>query len=248
MSLTPERFREVLQKAQLLDYFPPDSLLPLASFSQKMLEINQNLNLTRWTNEDDFLTYHLLDSAFCLPLLQVLNKEKTAPNESRWIDLGTGCGFPGAVLAAVFSMWEVTFLDSVEKKIKALEKCVKAAGWNSPLLAERAEELGKNPATRESWNGVIARAVGDFRVVLEYAMPLLTTGGYLLNWMTQDQLTIVDKSKRALTELRAQVVRKVNYQLPNIRNPRWLVVVEKMGTTPKNYPRPVGKAVKKPLI
>jgi 16S rRNA (guanine527-N7)-methyltransferase len=164
------------------------------------------------------------------------------------LDLGTGCGFPGAVLAAVFPRWEVTFLDSVTKKIKVLEECVKAAGWSSPLLAVRAEELGNNPTTRESWNGITARAVSDFRVVLEYAMPLLVTGGYLLNWMTEDQLSVLDNSKRALTELKAQIVYKRNYQLPHNQNHRWIIIVEKLGTTPESYPRPVGKALKSPLL
>lgn len=247
MRLNPERFREVLQQAQLLTYFPDHSLPSLVSFTQKMLELNQKINLTKWTTEEEVLTYHLLDSAHCLPTLHTLYQEKTL-NGSRWLDLGTGCGFPGAVLAAVFPHWEVTFLDSVVKKIKALEECVKAANWTSSLLAKRAEELGENPTTRESWNGVTARAVSDFRVVLEYAMPLLTTGGYLLNWMTEDQLSILDQSKRALTELKAQIVKKESYQLPHTKNQRWIIVVEKMGTISKSYPRPVGKALKSPLI
>ena len=247
MMLNPERFREVLQEAQLLTYFPEDSLPSLVSFTQKMLELNQNLNLTKWSSEEEVLTFHLLDSAHCLPVFQTLFHDKTL-NESRWLDLGTGCGFPGAILAAVFSHSEITFLDSVVKKIKALEECVKVAGWSSSLLAERAETLGKNPMTRESWNGVTARAVSNFRVVLEYAMPLLVTGGYLLNWMTQDQLFILDNSQKALTELKAKIVNKRVYKLPHTKNSRWIIIVEKMGSTPESYPRPVGKALKSPLI
>ncbi len=247
MSLTPERFREVLQEAKLYDQFPTDSITSLVNFTQKMLEINQTCNLTRWTEDEDVLTYHLLDSAYCLPELKKFH-EKMKLTQPRWLDLGSGCGFPGAVLAAAFPQGEITFLDSVAKKIKALEECVKAAGWNSSLLASRAEALGRDTLTRESWNGVTVRAVADFRVVLEYAMPLLTTGGYLVNWSTQDQLSIVDNSKKALTELKAQVVEKIRYELPNTQNPRWIIFVEKMGTTPEKYPRPIGRALKQPLI
>lgn len=246
MSLNPERLGAVFQEAGLYDFFLPDSLLNLCSFTQKMLEINQTLNLTRWTQEEDVITYHLLDSAYGLPILRELH-QKDLWEKPRWLDLGTGCGFPGAVLASAFPSWEITFLDSVGKKIKALEECVKIAGWQSLLVNIRAEELGKSPKTRESWNGITARAVADFRVVLEYAMPLLTIGGYLVNWMTQDQLEIIEKSTHALNELKAQVIKKISYQLPHSRNPRWIVVVEKMGTTSNLYPRSVGKAMKYPL-
>jgi 16S rRNA (guanine527-N7)-methyltransferase len=247
LSLTPERFREVLQEAKLYDQFPVDSIASLVSFTEKMLEINQTCNLTRWTEDEDVLTYHLLDSAYCVLPLKKLN-EKKGINKSRWLDLGSGCGFPGALLAAAFPQDETTFLDSVVKKVKALEECVKAAGWHSSLLACRAEELGKVPSTRASWNGVTARAVADFRVVLEYAMPLLITGGYLVYWATQDQLSIVDNSQKALTELKAQIVEKIRYVLPNTHNIRWIVIVEKLGTTPEKYPRPIGRALKQPLI
>ncbi len=221
--------------------------MSLVIFTQKMLELNQTLNLTRWITEEEVLTFHILDSAQCLPVLQEI-QPLPAPHSYRWMDLGSGCGFPGAILAAVHPHWEVTFLDSVTKKIKALNECVKPVGWNTSLLACRAEELGKNPNYRSSWNGITARAVADFRVVLEYAIPLLIKGGFLVNWLTDDQIKIVDKSERVLTELRSKVLKSVSYKLPNQENRRWIVIVEKLGTTPEIYPRSIGKALKKPLI
>jgi 16S rRNA (guanine527-N7)-methyltransferase len=246
LSLNLERFRETLQEANLNEYFPANSLLSLVTFTQKMLEINKTLNLTRWTKDEDVLTYHFLDSAYGLPLLDDL-KQKTISDKPRWLDLGTGCGFPGAVLAAAFPSWEITFLDSVRKKIKALEECVSATNWDSKFLSLRAEELGKDIKTRESWNGITARAIADFRVVLEYAIPLLTIGGYLVNWMTEEQLSVLERSEKALHELNAKVIKKSCYSLPHSQKARWIVVVEKMGITSKLYPRAIGKASKLPL-
>jgi 16S rRNA (guanine527-N7)-methyltransferase len=163
------------------------------------------------------------------------------------MDMGSGCGFPGAVVTAAFPHWEYTFMDSVGKKMKLLEECALYAGWNRSFLVCRAEELAREPQSRESWNGITARAVADFRVVLEYAMPLLTIGGHLVNWMTDEQLSILDESQKALSELKAKTLKKASYQLPHIQNLRWIVIVEKMGTTPIIYPRPVGKALKKPI-
>jgi 16S rRNA (guanine527-N7)-methyltransferase len=163
------------------------------------------------------------------------------------MDLGSGCGFPGAVVVTALPHWNVTFMDSVGKKMKLLEECVRCAGWDLSFLVNRAEELGKELQNRENWNGITARAVADFRVVLEYAMPLLTIGGHLVNWMTDEQLEILNESHNALLELKAKIVNKVSYRLPDTQNLRWIVLVEKIGTTPMIYPRPVGKALKKPI-
>ncbi|HJT23731.1 MAG TPA: 16S rRNA (guanine(527)-N(7))-methyltransferase RsmG [bacterium] len=244
MSLTPGKLEESFGQAGLLGYFPPDSLPPLAQFTQRMLQINESLNLTKWTADEDVLIHHLLDSAKVLPLLKPL----AAPGQ-HWLDLGTGCGFPGAVLIAAFPEMKVTLLDSVAKKTKALEECLQAAGWSAraKTLTGRAEELGQKSQTRETWDGLVARAVADLRVVLEYGIPLLKTGGYLVNWMTNDQLRIVDKSTNALNLLHGKIAKQLEYQLPGLEQPRHLVLVEKLGKTPEGYPRAVGKPSKDPL-
>ena len=242
MSLTPEKVGEALQKIGLADFFTPNSLSALTRFSLKMLQVNETLNLTKWTEDGAFLNFHLLDSVYALKEVKHLVKV-----ESRWMDLGTGCGFPGAVLIAAFPQIEVTLMDSVAKKIKALEECLQAAGWKANTLKGRAEELGRDPRTRESWDGITARAVADFPVLLEYALPLLKTGGYLVNWMTEDQLKIVDNAQKAIETLQCRIVKKVEYSLPGLNQSRSIVFVEKLGKTPDTYPRPVGQPSKHPL-
>lgn len=207
-----------------------------------MLQINETLNLTKWTQDEDVLNFHLLDSAFVLPVIKPLLN--TSP---KWMDLGTGCGFPGAALIAAFPQMEVTLMDSVAKKIKALQECLESAGWKAKTLCARAEDLGRDPRTRETWDGMVARAVGDFRVILEYGIPLLRTGGYLVNWVTEEQLKIVDRSENALQLLNCKIAKKADYSLPGLSQKRWLILVEKLGKTPNTYPRPVGQPSKKPL-
>ncbi len=244
MSLTPEKLQEAFEKAGLLAYFPSDSLPALARFTNRMLEINESLNLTKWTKDEEVLTHHLLDSAYVLPLLKPL----ASPGQ-KWVDLGTGCGFPGAVLIAARPQVETTLLDSVAKKIKALEECLQNAGWpgRAKTLTGRAEEVGRNSLTRESWDGVMARAVADFRVILELGVPLLRTGGHLVDWITEDQLEIVDKSQRALKLLAGKIIKCEEYHLPGLHQRRYFVMVEKLGKTSSVYPRAVGKPSKNPL-
>ena len=207
MSLTVEKIRESFGQAGLTDYFTPEALKGLLKFSHKMLQINETLNLTRWIEDEAFLNFHLLDSAFSLPHLKPFLKDS-----HHWMDLGTGCGFPGAVLMASNPQVEITLMDSVAKKTKALEECLNESGLRGKTLTGRAEELGQDPRQRESWDGITARAVADFRVVLEYAVPLLKVGGYLVNWMTADQLKLVDKAETAQKLLHCKIIKKAEYQ------------------------------------
>ena len=245
MSLTVSYLKEAFEKTGLSPFFNSNSLDALTRFTNKMLQINENLNLTKWTKDEEVLTFHLLDSALTLPTLQPLMKDST--NIQMWMDLGTGCGFPGVVLVAAFPQIEVTLLDSIAKKTRALQECLLTSNLNAKTLTGRAEEIGKNLQYREKWDGIVTRAVADFRVVLEYGIPLLKTGGYLVNWMTEEQLDIVDKSTRTLELLDAKVHKMVAYSLPKVNQRRWLVIVEKMGKTSLNYPRTSKKISKSPL-
>jgi len=208
-----------------------------------MLEINQTLNLTKWVSDEDVLTFHLLDSAVCLPLI----KDLSSGQPQKWLDLGSGCGFPGTLLIATFPDFEVTLLDSVGKKVKALRECLSAAGWKSSALQARAEELGRDPKTRGTWDGVTARGVAALPLLLEYSLPLLKIGGYLVNWMTEEQAAEVDKFQGVLKGLQAQIVKTKTYSFPGMSQNRVLLVVEKMGKTPASYPRGQGKYSPKSL-
>ncbi len=242
MSLNTKDFQEALEKAGLLSYFTNEGLSALVDYTNKMLTINETLNLTRWTKDEDVLRFHLLDSAYSLPLIKPFLKK-----DASWLDLGTGCGYPGVVLLAAFPELELSLMDSVGKKIKAVEESLLETQWKTRCLTGRAEEFGKNPQYRENWDGVVARAVADFPVVLEYGLPLLKPGGYLVNWMTEEQMKTVDKSQTVLSVLKAKIVKTSPYSLLGSDQTRWYVLVEKLGKTPEGYPRPIGKATKHPI-
>jgi 16S rRNA (guanine527-N7)-methyltransferase len=241
--ITVESIQEKLEEAGLSNYFTLQGLEGLNRFIKRMLEINKEVNLTHFEADNEVLDFHVLDSAQSLPLLgSWLGK----PGAS-WMDMGTGGGFPGAVLAAAFPQLDLLFMDSTNKKMVAVESCLEAAGWSFKTVSARAEDLGRDPRYRESLDGITARAVADLPVLLEYAIPLLKTGGYLVNWMTESQVQFVDKSEKALDELKAKIVKKSDYSLLSGTQKRYLVVVEKMGKTSSHYPRTPGTPSKKPL-
>jgi 16S rRNA (guanine527-N7)-methyltransferase len=233
-----------LHEASLQHFASSERMKRLSDFIVSMLEINETLNLTRLTSEEEVSIKHVLDSAVAFPLLEKLGESTPAPQV---MDLGSGCGFPGAAIAAVFPAWKVTLMDATAKKVQALGQCVQNAGLSVEVLKGRAEELGQDPPQREAWDIVTARAVADLPVLLEYALPFLKVGGHLVAWLSQDQMRLVDKSKNALDILQGKITEQQEYRLPGIEHPRWLLVVEKMGKTPEKYPRLPGFPSKHPL-
>jgi 16S rRNA (guanine527-N7)-methyltransferase len=141
----------------------------------------------------------------------------------------------------------VHLLDSVGKKTHALEECLQAASMKAKTLTGRAEEAGRDSGYREQYDGIVTRAVADLRVLLEYAIPLLKPGGYLVNWMTEDQISRLKDAEKALQVLDAQIVQNVDYFLPGATQKRYYVIIQKKGPTSSIYPRAIGQPSKQPL-
>lgn len=241
---TPELLTQTFQEASLERFCAPDRMKILSDFLESMLEINQTLNLTRITSPEEVRIKHVLDSAESFPILEKLAEGKTP---CKVMDIGSGCGFPGAAIAAAFPSWQVTLMDATAKKVQALGQCAQNSGLPVNLLIGRAEDLGREMDMREVWDIVTARAVADLPVLLEYALPFLKVGGSLVNWMSEEQMKNVDKSENALKILAGKIANRQEYTLPGLEKPRWLLVVEKVGKTPEKYPRLPGFPSKHPL-
>ena len=88
----------------------------LKIYAEFLLTYNEHTNLTAIKNIDEVYLKHFYDSL-------TLSKIATFTNESL-LDIGTGAGFPGLVLAIVYPNLQVTLLDSNNKKIKFLQECL----------------------------------------------------------------------------------------------------------------------------
>lgn len=203
-------------------------------------EANRRLGLTGAVSWRDLVDSHLVDSLVGISLLGWQDVECI-------VDIGSGAGFPGVVLAVVEPGVRVVLVEAVRKRAAFLEECVRYLGLaRAEVVAARAEELGRRPEWRERAQGALARAVGPLAVVLEYAMPLLAVGGFLAAWKGPRVEEEMVKSQPALEILRGRMVRQERYRLADGRERR-LLVVQKVGVTPEEYPRRVGVPAKRPL-
>lgn len=217
------------------------------AFYTELLAANQLLNLTRITDRAEFESKHILDS---LALLQVL---PDIPGQ-KLLDLGTGGGVPGLVLWLVKPTWEVTLLDSVGKKIRAVQTMAEHLQAQFPeylphlpvCLHARAESLGQQHPYREYYDLVVSRAVATLPVLLEYALPLLKRGGMFVAMKGPSFEEEMQNISRVAGLLGGRLARICHYALPPDLQ-RVLVIFEKRSHTPRMFPRKNGNLRKYPL-
>ena len=101
---------------------------------------------------------------------------------------------------------------------------------------------------KESFDIVTSRAVAQLNTLLEYGVPYLRVGGYFVAYKAQTAEQEIENAKRALEVLNAKVVDIIEYSLPNLEeHTRKLIIIQKTGKTPAQYPRKSGIAKKSPL-
>jgi 16S rRNA (guanine527-N7)-methyltransferase len=211
-----------------------------------ILEGNQQLNLTRITEPQEFWEKHLWDSLRGIALEQQFI---SALNEgASVIDIGTGAGFPGIPVAIAAPNCQVTLLDSTRKKITFIDKILtELALDNAKTLVARVEEIGQEKQHRQSYDIALIRAVGSASACAEYSLPLLKRGGlaviYRGNW-TQEEAAAL---KNAVSQLGGKVEAIAQFTTPLTQSIRHCLYLRKIATTPANFPRAVGVPTQNPL-
>ncbi len=202
----------------------------LARYGELLLEKNQVMNLTAIVEPDQVARLHMLDCAYMCTFMDFSHKTL--------MDVGTGAGFPGLVLAILCPTLDVTLLDAQEKRLGFLEEAVSTLGLtNVKLLHGRAEELGNDPAFREKYHFVTSRAVADMMILGELCLPLVEVGGVMLSMKAADSAPEVANAEKLLIKLGGRVRHLKDYAIPdtNIWHRVWWI--DKVVPTPARYPR-----------
>jgi 16S rRNA (guanine527-N7)-methyltransferase len=103
-------------------------------------------------------------------------------NNPRILDLGSGGGLPGLVVAGAWPESTMVLLEANERRAQFLGRAVGACGLQQrvSVVHQRAEIYGRDPLSRGTFDGVVVRSFGPPAVVAECAAPLLRVGGWLI--------------------------------------------------------------------
>ena len=205
-----------------------------------VIEKNKDLNLTRIDSLEDGIHLHIIDSLICAKQL------RSRGNCLKILDLGTGGGFPGIPLSIVLG-GQVTLVDSISKKVAAVNGFVHHLGLDGvcSALCARSEDLARTAP--ESFDVVVARAVAQTNILIEYASPLLVTGGVLCALKANVSDEELEHASRASELCGMRIVSRETVELPNGYGHREIIYIEKIGSPSIQLPRRNGMATKRPL-
>lgn len=165
------------------------------------------------------------------------------PPSPRIVDLGSGGGIPGLVLAEVFPEAHLTLLEGRTMRAERLLACVAELGWESrvAVIAARAEDVGHESAWRFHFDSAVARGFAAPPVTAECAAPLLVDGGLLCVSEPPGAAPFSRWPEAGCAEVGLSRVRA-------LEAPHAFVVLRRSGPCAERYPRRVGVPQRRPLF
>lgn len=219
----------------------PQQISDFMAYMALLREWNEKINLTAIIEPGEIITKHFLDSMSVYATGYV--KENT-----NVIDVGTGAGFPGLVMKIAKPEINLTLLDSLAKRLNFLQTvCDEVNIDDVNFVHARAEDGGQNPEYREKYDVAVARAVANMSTLSEYLLPFVKVGGYFIAMKGPLADEELEKAKKAIAILGGEIEKVEEVQVPFTDLRHRIVIVKKIKSCPKEYPRKAGTPSKKPL-
>jgi len=182
---------------------------------------------------------HVADSLAGLPFVL----EESGPA----VDIGSGAGLPGLVLAAARPELALDLVEATGGKCRFIERATSSLGLaNVRAVWARAEDWAREEGAGR-YGLALARAVASLPTLAEYGAPLLREGGRLICWKGAAELAEEEAGARAAAALGLRGAGAERAAPFPGGDERRLHVFEKVAPTPSRFPRRAGMAAKRPL-
>lgn len=228
--------QRLLQKAQSYGLDISHCVQQLALYAEILVDYNQKVNLTAITDPEGIEDKHFIDSLLfaCQPEVQ-----------GKFVDVGTGAGFPGVVAKLYKPELQLTLMEPTGKRVDFLKYLCKKLEIEAGFAKERAEEAARK-TWREKFDVASARGVARLNMLSEYCLPLVKEGGFFIAMKAATAQEELEQAQPAIEKLGGMFVENRKMALPQ-GDERNLLVVKKISQTPPLYPRNGGKIAKAPL-
>ena len=200
------------------------------------MDYNQKVNLTAITDPEGIEDKHFIDSLLFAAQPEV---------RGRFVDVGTGAGFPGVVAKLYKPELELCLMEPTGKRLDFLRYLCGELGIGAEFAEERAEEAARK-RWREQFDVASARGVARLNMLCEYCLPLVKPGGVFIAMKAAAADEELAEAKGAIARLGGEYWESRRARLPQ-GDERSLIVVKKISQTPPVYPRNGGKIAKSPL-
>lgn len=164
-----------------------------------------------------------------------------------FVDLGSGGGLPGLVLAAEWEADPALLIEANQRRADTLRRAVQELDWADrvQVLRMRAEEAGRVGELRGTRSLVVARSFGPPAVVAECGAPLLRPGGLLV----VSEPPLLSAAERPTPRWPPDALRELGLEVAGVWEREFRYQVLRLtGSCSARYPRRPGIPAKRPLF
>ncbi len=186
-------------------------------YSELFIEENHKVNLVSKNDEKFLWEKHICDS---LSLGKFFDKYKVPET---LLDIGTGGGFPSVPIAMEYPQIKITAIDSIGKKIRAVQNLKEKLNLNNlTLICDRVENISAE------FDVVTSRAVASLDKICSYALPKTKNNGYFVAFKSQKAQEEITSAQKILKKYSAKIIDIIKYNLTTKEQiERNLIVIQK---------------------
>ena len=207
---------------QLQTKFGRQKASTLLAYLDLVLVRNEHINLTAVRDRNEALVKHVLDSLAIVDLPEYKEAQTI-------IDVGTGAGFPGALLAIVSPEKQFTLLDSTLKRLRVIDEFAQTLNiTNLKTVHARAEEISRKPEYNEAFDICVSRAVANLEKLSGWCLPFVRKGGSFIAYKGENYEEELQQAAKVLKKNKAHLSYVESYKdMPEEISGHVLLIISK---------------------